>query len=271
MTADLTVFVVGDDDARIGRTLRALGAQSELPTLMVIRGWSDVPGVLDAVETGNVAVLAAGVEPSPDWTRSAMEHMADPRTGAVGGRTLLLEAPATASDWFDEARSLARMTPAGGVEDRLTGIPSSHLVRDVLFLRLDTMVVRTEIAKKRHWAGVPYQDLPRDVPTCLLAARLGYRVVYDSALVAVAHVLEEVAGPATSVTWEEAGRAEILTLGWHPRPLSRYGRIALSLVVGTRRSPGFLMGVVYAPWAGRRARWRAILAGKIQGLKAPLR
>ena len=267
MTADITVLIVGGVDESIGRTMRSIAEQASPVTDVSVVARQGLGCVLNDLDSEWVAVLPAGVQLDPEWHRSLATYLDDPVVGCVGGRTIRMDGPATLAEWFDASQPLASLSLSGRPNDRLTGIPSQHVTRDVAFLRLDTMVARTGLMQSRVQAGIPFDGSPVEMSTCSLARHRGLRVVYDSALVAVFDVADEQAvTPPEEIGWFEVSRSEIVTIRLLQTPWRAWLLVAWSLVVGTRRSPVLVTGVLYAPWAGRRARWVQVMRGKVSGL-----
>jgi hypothetical protein len=141
-----------------------------------------------------------------------------------------------------------------------------------LFVSWDNMVCRTAIL--REAVAVDPDALAGEYATlpCALARKLRLDVLFDSELRSVRSCAplrpETERAESGPDAWRLEGRREMLRRVSTLRGPRLVASVLRDLVIGTRHSPGIALGVAFAWWPTRRARWLANVAGKWEGLGA---
>ena len=265
---DLTFVIVGEDERACAATLESLDWQTLAPAPPLTATPSDFRRVLGEVESEWVSILPEGVQLGPDWLARALDLLGAPGVGAVGGCTLELHGAQTSAVWFEAPTRVTSVDFWGRCRSRLGDLPHEPLHSSALFLRWDNMACRTALLRKVLRASDDPTRARHATVACAEVIRHGLEVVYDSGLRAaramgVAGLTREDSGLDTS--------QEIVELAGLSGWCRSKRAVASSILVGTRRSPGLLMGVAYAWWPKRRDRWRAFVGGKLLGLRRVMR
>lgn len=271
----VVIPTLGARQAQLRRCLAGVAAQTRPPDeLIVVR---DRAGPVQALRSAWertscewIAVLDDDAVPQTDWLARIESHLGDPALGAVGGRILnILDGRTTARTF--ERGPVASLSWYGRTISRLHDLPAAPLVCDVDFLPGSNMCIRRsalgELDARLDCGMAPGFELA----VCQRLKRRGYRVRYDSEILVThypARRPERLRRDDRVRATREYSRTLVVgllgELSW-PR---RLAFLAYFTLVGQRASPGLLA----APWfflPGRsRARFRAALRGKLDGLMA---
>lgn len=267
MSDELALVVVADDAAQVRRSLIALTDQSVQPEHVVVCSWDGLDSTVQALETEWLALVPDGAEPSPEWVEVLTTNLGLESVGCIGGRVLRLSGASTLTEWFDEDAPVAWYDGIGEEHSHLADVPNTVLRCSASFLRYDNMAARIRVARALLQAGVPLGRSVNESSACLVAARMGLDVVYDSRLV-VCRILppsmeDRIGGFAD---WRAASRSGMWALRHLPGAGSS-ARVLHRILIGTRRMPGMLLGPAFWPKPARRHRWLQVVRGSIDGLK----
>lgn len=270
----LTLVVVGFDRLAVSETFESLMWQSEPLPKVTHTSAQGLKQALDEVATEWISVLPEGVQLSPRWLSFVNEFLARSDVGAVGGRTLELRGCQTEAAWFEAQAKVTSVDILGRCHSQLEDLPSCRVSASALFLRWDNMVCRTEFVREALEIEDDVVAALHAVRPCAIAIRGGLEVVYDSEIRCSRRVPpgdEPSSSQARPDTRRRMANQEIFELAGLPRRSVALWAVVSSTLVGTRRSPGLLLGVAYAWWPERRRRWQAFMSGKMSGLRRVIR
>lgn len=287
--------------ASLARCLAAVAAQTRLPEQVVVACRADdqltfdaLPSLTDIIdfevvstaETRLTAQMDLGVgattadvvaltdddaAPHEDWIERLLALYGEPNVGAVGGRDAIAD---------PTVDSMPVNSPVGVITWR--GRPlgnhhrEGHAIRDVDILKGVNLSLRRPLwhvdqdlmgrGNQSHW----------ELGVCLHVRRLGWRVLYDPAIV-VDHFTEARVGEAQravrdAYAYERDAHNELYELvRWLPRwqwPIAA----ANALLVGSRAEPGLLVGMWLAasgtPRTAGLDAMRASMRGRLAALRA---
>jgi hypothetical protein len=241
----------------------------------------ELPGVVAAMNAGAdastgdvVALTDDDARPFPDWiSRLLAVYASDPAVGAVGGR-----------DWVHvEVGLLDGSEPVVGVVNWFGGGTGNHHLgvgpaRDVDVLKGANLSMRGALLRRLRFderlVGVGTEH-HWELPLCLAARRMGYRVVYDPAI-AVDHFTRPRVDDTRDFGEREvrdAAHNETLALLEHLPPHKQSMHLAWAMAIGSRTSPGLAQSVrlLLTSGDGRLALLRGNLRGRAQAIGTYLR
>jgi hypothetical protein len=266
---DLTIMVVGSDGALIFESLESLLWQSVSCARVVVTTSSGLRRALDSVQTEWASILPQGAQLDPQWLFRVGELLGKVDLGAVGGRTLVIWGARTYSCWFDAPASATSMDVFGRVRSLLEDLPSRPMSSPAFFLRWDNMVCRTVVVRESLDVEDDVTRALHATRPCALAIRRGLEVVYDSEMRCARHMrrgADPMSPQPQPEEWRRMASQQIFELANLPLGALAARAALFSALVGTRQSPGLLLGVMYAWWPRRRQRWWAFTRGKLSGL-----
>lgn len=303
MTASIVCVIVPSwrRAESLGRSLRAIGAQTRMPDEVIVGARANDDETLRAVEslartfpaplrcatTANAGVVAAmnvalgacradadvialtddDAEPRRDWLEQMIGTFADPCIGGAGGR-----------DWQPYERSDRAVV--GKVQWFGRTIGNHHLgagpARDVDVLKGANCAYRAPLLRATGFdtrlAGEGAQ-LFWELALCLPIRRAGWRLVYDPAITVEHHVEPRSDGDQlhrgafVAEPLRDAAHNETLVLLEYLGGSARVAFALWALLAGTRHEPGLaqLPRLLLRGDAHAVARWRAVLSGRLRG------
>ncbi|MEM1211388.1 MAG: glycosyltransferase [Planctomycetota bacterium] len=275
---DEVLVVVSADDASQSERVAREGVES-LPVQVLTVPTSRLSGSLQAgIDTATGDVIAFTDDDAvarPDWLERIEGHLlADPGLGGIGGRDVVHEPPSET-----QSRGLVWRMPTSavgqlGVTGRISGNHhlGSGLPRAVDVLKGVNMALRSgplrEIGIDPRLSGRGAQ-VAWEVGLCLAIRRCGRRLLFDPDVLVDHYPGPRVRGDHRQHRRYEDDRDaafnEALGVLGNAGPGLALGFIAWSMVVGSRRYPGLLRGLLL--WAmeferGMVQRVRATLVGR---------
>jgi GT2 family glycosyltransferase len=260
----------------IGGRAVVAAAREEMPIVEIL---SYRPGQVAALNAG-LAAVAADVTaitdddavPRPDWISRLVDHFADPRIAAVGGRDVV----AGATDGrHPVVGRVARHGRIMGNHHRGEGPP-----RLVDALKGVNMAFRTEwvrrfgFAEELRGAGA---EVHNDMVLCLRIRTAGGSVLYDPEVVVDHYPALRPAGDDRTILTSAALSDEVHNETLGLLEFLPTGRRALwllwALMWGTRRHPGIGVSVALFPAQGRSVlvAFLATARGRVEGVRTSRR
>ena len=249
MQADEILVVVRDTDIASRQVIERFTGERLRPVLVDIAAGR--PGLVAAMNAGVdassgtiVCLTDDDAAPRVDWLARIVAAFADdPSIGAVGGR-----------DWvYHDGKVEAGVESVVGTVSWYGRIVGNHHLgvgpsRDVAVLKGVNLGVRGDLLRQigfdtrlrgtsteHHW----------EVALCLKLLRMGYRVVYDPAIV-VEHFPQPRVDEARDFRprqVRDAAHNETLALLEHLKPIGRVAHLLVATAVGTRAEPGLAQSV----------------------------